>query len=94
MILITLKLRLDHFKQNGICEHFKKTMLQEFYQVTFCRKLYSVIDELQKNLDEWLEYFNNRQTHQDKMCCGRAPMDTLEDGKKFWKEKHDRLNLI
>jgi hypothetical protein len=40
-----------------------------------------------KNLDEWLDYYNNQQTHQDKMCCGRTPMATLMDGKSVWKEK-------
>lgn len=72
---------------NGICERFHKTILQEFYQVTFRKKLYGNLDELQADLDEWLEYYNNERTHQGKMCCGRTPMQTLEDGKQIWKEK-------
>lgn len=85
---------IDHTKTkvrspqtNGICERFHKTILQEFYQVTFRKKVYSAIDELQKDLDEWLNYYNNERTHQGKMCCGRTPMDTLKDGKKLWDEK-------
>jgi len=42
---------------NGICERFHKTILQEFYQVTFRKKIYETIDELQKDLDEWLQYY-------------------------------------
>jgi len=72
---------------NGICERFHKTILQEFYQVTFRKKIYSDIEELQKDLDEWLHYYNNERTHQGKMCCGRTPMQTLTDGKQLWKEK-------
>lgn len=72
---------------NGICERFHKTVLQEFYQITFRRKIYSDLEELQKDLDEWLEYYNNERTHQGKMCCGRTPNETLEDGKSLWKEK-------
>ena len=72
---------------NGICERFHKTVLQEFYQVTFRKKLYASLDELQVDLDEWLTYYNTERTHQGKMCCGRTPMDTLEDGKRIWKEK-------
>lgn len=72
---------------NGICERFHKTILQEFYQVTFRKKIYSDIEELQKDLDEWLHYYNNERTHQGKMCCGRTPMQTLNDGKQLWKEK-------
>lgn len=72
---------------NGICERFHKTILQEFYQVTFRKKIYDDIEELQKDLDEWLHYYNNERTHQGKMCCGRTPMLTLIDGKQIWKEK-------
>lgn len=61
-------------------------MLQEFYQVTFLKQLYDNMDELQKDLDEWLYYYNNECTHQGKMCCGRTPMQTLIDGKKIWME--------
>jgi len=77
---------------NGICERFHKTILQEFYQVTFRKKLYSDLDELQKDLDEWLVYYNNDRTQQGKMCNGRTPMDTLLDGKQIWAQKN--LNQI
>lgn len=72
---------------NGICERFHKTILQEFYQVTFRKSLYADIDSLQTNLDRWLMYYNNERTHQGKICCGRTPMTTMEDGKKIWQEK-------
>ena len=86
---------IDHTKTkamspqtNGICERFHKTILQEFYQVTFRKKLYGDIESLQKDLDEWLDYYNNERTHQGKMCCGRTPMETLLDGKQIWVEKN------
>lgn len=72
---------------NGICERFHKTILQEFYQVTLRKKIYETIDDLQNDLDEWLQYYNNERTHQGKMCCGRTPIQTLVDGKLLWKEK-------
>jgi transposase InsO family protein len=72
---------------NGICERFHKTILQEFYQITLRKHIYNNIDDLQKELDEWLFYYNNERTHQGKMCLGRTPMTTLLDGKKIWKEK-------
>ena len=72
---------------NGICERFHKTVLQEFYQVTFRKKIYREIDSLQSDLEQWLEYYNNERTHQGKMCCGRTPMETLEDAKQIWQEK-------
>ena len=72
---------------NGICERFHKTILQEFYQVTFRKKVNQNIKELQNDLDEWMEYYNNQRTHQGKMCCGRTPIDTLLEGKQIWMEK-------
>ncbi len=86
---------IDHTKTkamspqtNGICERFHKTILQEFYQITFRKKLYDNLGDLQKDLGEWLDYYNNRRTHQGKMCCGRTPMDTLLNGKQIWAQKN------
>jgi transposase InsO family protein len=86
---------IDHTKTkaqspqtNGICERFHKTILQEFYQVIFRKKLYVTLEELQKDLDEWIKYYNNERTHQGKMCCGRTPLETLLDGKRIWAEKN------
>ena len=86
---------IDHTKTkamspqtNGICERFHRTILNEFYQLTFRKKLYDSLDELQKDLDEWINYYNNHRTHQGKMCCGRTPHETLLDGKKIWDEKN------
>ena len=86
---------IDHTKTkaaspqtNGICERFHKTILQEFYQITFRKKLYSTIEELQSDLDEWLKFYNTERTHQGKMCCGRTPLETLLDGKLIWAEKN------
>lgn len=76
-----------HPQTNGICERFHKTILQEFYQPTLRRKIYATIDELQADLDNWLDSYNNERTHQGKRCDGRTPMDTLLDGKRIWKEK-------
>jgi transposase InsO family protein len=81
-------------KTNGICERFHKTILQEFYQITFRRKIYTSIEELQKDLDEWVGFYNNQRTHQGKMCCGRTPIATFIDGIKIAKEKVENLNLI
>jgi transposase InsO family protein len=85
---------IDHTKKamslqtNGICERFHKTILQEFCQITFRKKRYGDMVELQKDLDEWLAYYNNERTHQGKMCCGRTPLDTLHEGQLIWAQKN------
>lgn len=77
-----------HPQTNGIVERFHKTILNEFYQVTFRKNVYSSIEQLQSDLDDWLEKFNTERTHQGKMCCGRTPLETLIDGKKIWQQKN------
>ncbi|MFZ6655896.1 IS481 family transposase [Undibacterium sp. Di27W] len=86
------KTKVRHPQTNGICERFHKTILNEFYQVTFRKKIYLSIDELQKDLDDWLYYYNHERTHQGKMCCGRTPIQTLIDGKEAWHDKITKLN--
>lgn len=76
-----------HPQTNGICERFHKTILQEFYQVTFRKKIYETIEELQTDLDDWLDYYNRNRTHQGKMCCGRTPFETMIEGQEIWQEK-------
>lgn len=81
-----------HPQTNGICERFHRTILEEFYQVAFRKKIYKTLEELQTDLDEWIEKYNNERTHQGKICNGRTPMQTLLDGKEVWKEKNLNLN--
>jgi transposase InsO family protein len=72
---------------NGICERFHKTILNEFYAVAFRKKIYTTLEELQSDLDAWIDSYNHERTHQGKMCCGRTPMATFEDGKRICQEK-------
>ena len=85
--LKALETKVKSPQTNGICERFHKTILQEFYQVTFRKNIYEDIDQLQNDLDLWIDHYNNERTHQGKVCEGRMPMQTMEDGKQIWKEK-------
>lgn len=85
---------IDHSKtrarspqSNGICERFNKTMQEEFYAIAFRKKLYSSIDELQADLDNWMQWYNNERTHSGKYCYGKTPMKTFEDSLPLAKEK-------
>jgi len=60
--------------------------------IAFRRKLYHSLEELQSDLDAWLNEYNTERTHQGKMCCGRTPMQTLLDGKALWMEKVGQFN--
>jgi len=72
---------------NGICERFHKTMLNEFYQVAFRKKIYTDLEELQKDADEWIAEYNEKRPHSGKRCDGNTPMQTFLSGLKIAKEK-------
>jgi len=85
---------IDHSKtkvkspqSNGICERFHRTIQDEFYAIAFRKKIYSSIEEMQKDLDEWLVYYNNERTHSGKYCFGKTPMQTFQDSLSLAKEK-------
>jgi transposase InsO family protein len=86
------KTKARHPQTNGICERFHKTVLQEFYQVAFRKKIYRSLEQLQQDLDEWIDDYNTKRTHQGKMCCGRTPLATMLAGKEIWDEKVVALN--
>lgn len=90
---------IDHTKTkarspqtNGICERFHKTLLQEFYQIAFRKKVYNSLDELQDDLDKWIQQYNEERTHTGKYCFGKTPMQTFQDSLPLAKEK--QLNNI
>ena len=72
---------------NGICERFHRTMQDEFYATAFRKKIYSSLQELQTDLDVWLEYYNNERPHTGKYCYGKTPMQTWKDSIHLAKEK-------
>ncbi len=72
---------------NGICERFHKTIQQEFYAVAFRTKIYHTLEELQNDLDKWLQHYNFERTHQGKNCVGMAPMECFEKTKHLAKIK-------
>lgn len=81
------KTRARSPKSNEICERFHKTILNEFYQVTFRKKQYRSIEELQTNLDQWIEYYNKERPHSGKYCFDNISMPTFLDSIQLTKDK-------
>jgi transposase InsO family protein len=72
---------------NGICERFHKSMLNEFYRVAFRKKIYTSLEELQRDLDAWVTEYNEARPHQGRWCYGKTPMQTFVDSVPLAKEK-------
>jgi hypothetical protein len=73
---------------NGICERFHKTMKDECYNVLFRKKIYSSIEELQQDVDNWLNHYNTERPHSGKYCYGKTPMQTFLDTIDIAKQKN------
>ena len=76
-----------HPQTNGICERFHTTMLNEFYRVAFRKQIYRTLDELQADLDTWVQEYNEQRSHQGRRCYGKTPMQTFIDSRPLAKEK-------
>ena len=72
---------------NGIVERFHRTVLNEFYRVAFRRKIYSGLEELQRDLDTWLREYNELRPHQGRWCYGKTPRQTFVDSISLAREK-------
>ena len=72
---------------NGICERFHRTIQDEFYAIAFRKKIYSSLEQLQTDLDLWLDYYNGQRTHSGKHCNGRVPMQPSRKTLKKPKRK-------
>lgn len=91
---------IDHTKTkakspqtNGICERFHRTMQDEFYAIAFRKKIYSSLEELQQDIDQWLHFYNNERAHSGRYCFGKTPMQTFKDSKSLAEAK-DVNNLF
>ena len=77
---------------NGICERFHQTIQNEFYASAFRRKLYHSLDELQSDLDAWMETYNAERTHSGKYCYGKTPLETfIESATLAYDKQLDRI---
>lgn len=85
---------IDHTKTkarspqtNGICERLHRTLKDEFYDIAFRKKIYNSLEDLQIDLDQYLNKYNNARPHSGKFCYGKTPMQTFKDSIKIANDK-------
>ena len=79
--------KVRHPQSNGICERFHRTIQEEFYSIAFRKKIYSTLDDLQIDLDEWTQYYNHQRPHSGRYCFGKTPMLTFTESLPLAKQK-------
>lgn len=90
---------IDHSKtkakrpqSNGFVERFHRTILEEFYNVAFRKKVYTSLEQLQSDVDEWLLEYNRERPHSGRYCYGKTPLQTFRDSKHLADAKQlDKL---
>lgn len=73
---------------NGICERFHKTMKHEFYDIAFRKKIYTALEDIQADADEWLRNYNQLRPHSGKYCYGKTPIQTFVESKSIAMDKN------
>lgn len=81
------KTKAKSSQTNGICERFHQTIQNEFYPITLRKKIYNSIEELQNDVNKWLEDYSRNRTHSGKYCYGKTPIQTFKESKHLAKEK-------
>jgi len=73
-------------KTNGAVERLNQTIKTEFYEVSFRKKLYRTLEEIQADLDGFMDYYNRERTNQGRYCQGRTPYEAFTDGLELYQQ--------
>lgn len=64
-------------RTNGFVERMNRTLLDECFRVKGRTTWYIEVDEIQRDLDRFLDYYNLQRTHQGYRLNGRTPAQAL-----------------
>lgn len=66
-------------RTNGFVERMNRTLLEECFRVAGRTTWYERIDEIQRDLDRFLAYYNLERSHQGYRLKGRTPAQALRE---------------
>jgi transposase InsO family protein len=67
-------------QSNGFIERFNRTILDEHFRIQGRKKFYETIDQMQKDLDIYLQLYNYERSHQGRNMHGRTPHQVFKEG--------------
>ncbi len=67
---------------NGCVERLQLTILEECWRPSFARSLVPRITGLERDLGEYLDYFNFDRAHTGRLTKGRVPADIVLGARK------------
>ena len=72
--------RVRRPQTNGFIERFHRTLLDEHLRVLGRTKWYESVEEMQIDLDTYLEHYNRKRPHQGRGMDGRTPYQAFKQG--------------
>jgi len=66
-------------QSNGFVERLHRTLLDEHFRIQGRQKWYETVEEMQKDLDTYLNLYNRERTHQGRNMNGRTPYQVFID---------------
>ena len=74
------KTRVSRPQSNGFIERFHRTLLNEHLRIKGRTTWYESVEQMQRDLDVYLDFYNTQRTHQGRGMDGRAPHTAFFDG--------------
>lgn len=78
--------RVRRPQSNGFIERFHRTLLDEHFRVVGRSKWYETVEEMQQDLDVYLEAYNRKRPHRGRGMEGRTPYAAFKAGLKDAKK--------
>ena len=76
---------------NGCCERFQRTLHEELYKRVFRIRYFNNLDELKKELNSYLVFYNFERTHFGITKTGAKPIDVFTAKRSFLRQRFLKL---
>ena len=77
------RIKAGRANSNGCAERVQETILEECWRPAFSRSLAPKITALQRDLEEYLRYYNTDRAHTGRLTKGRVPADIVFGARKM-----------
>ena len=70
-------------QSNGFIERLHRTLLDEHFRIKGRTTWYESVEQMQTDLDSYLEHYNTQRPHQGRMMEGQTPYSMFKKGLKL-----------
>jgi transposase InsO family protein len=67
-------------KNNGFMERLHRTLLDEHFRIQGRQIWYESVEEMQKSLESYFQFYNRERPHQGRGMNGKTPYTTFLEG--------------